>query len=104
MKSQIRAQHGSALKQGHQVHQGPGFEEEIAGMKKDETKSFKVTFPTNYVKELAGKEAQFTVTLHEVKEKKIPAADDAAVKELGIKEVTTIAELKARIKELENKN
>lgn len=72
----------------------PGFEEEVAGMKKDETKSFKVTFPTNYVKELAGKEAQFTVTLHEVKEKKIPAADDAAVKELGIKEVNTIAELK----------
>ena len=72
----------------------PGFEEEVAGMKKDETKSFKVTFPTNYVKELAGKDAQFTVTLHEVKEKKIPAADDAAVKELGIKEVSTIAELK----------
>ena len=72
----------------------PGFEEEVAGMKKDETKSFKVTFPTNYVKELAGKDAQFTVTLHEVKEKKIPAADDAAVKELGIKEVNTIAELK----------
>lgn len=72
----------------------PGFEEEVAGMKKDETKSFKVTFPTNYVKELAGKEAQFTVTLHEVKEKKIPSADDAAVKELGIKEVNTIAELK----------
>ena len=72
----------------------PGFEEEVAGMKKDETKSFKVTFPTNYVKELAGKEAQFTVTLHEVKEKKIPVADDAAVKELGIKEVNTIAELK----------
>jgi len=72
----------------------PGFEEEVVGMKKDETKSFKVTFPTNYVKELAGKEAQFTVTLHEVKEKKIPAADDAAVKELGIKDVNTIAELK----------
>lgn len=72
----------------------PGFEEEVVGMKKDETKSFKVTFPTNYVKELAGKEAQFTVTLHEVKEKKIPAADDAAVKELGIKDVSTIAELK----------
>ena len=72
----------------------PGFEEEVAGMKKDETKSFKVTFPTNYVKELAGKEAQFTVTLHEVKEKKIPSADDAAVKELGSKEVNTIAELK----------
>ena len=72
----------------------PGFEEAVAGMKKDESKSFKVTFPTNYVKELAGKEAQFTVVLHEVKEKKIPAADDASVKELGFKEVNTIAELK----------
>ena len=72
----------------------PGFEEAVEGMKKDETKSFKVTFPTNYVKELAGKDAQFTVTLHEVKEKKVPEADDAAVKELGIKEVNTIAELK----------
>ena len=78
----------------------PGFEEAVVGMKKDESKSFKVTFPTNYVKELAGKEAQFTVVLHEVKEKKVPAADDAAVKELGIKEVSTIAELK----EFEKKN
>lgn len=83
----------------------PGFEEAVVGMKKDETKSFKVTFPTNYVKELAGKDAQFTVILHEVKEKKIPAADDAAVKELGIKEVSTIAELKEFEKKrlLENK-
>lgn len=73
----------------------PGFEDSIVGMKAGETKSFPIVFPDKYVKELAGKKAQFTVTLHEVKEKVVPAADDAAVKELGIKDVNTLEELKA---------
>jgi trigger factor len=50
----------------------PGFEEGVVGMKNGEKKDLKVTFPTNYVKELAGKEATFKVTVHEVKEKQVP--------------------------------
>ncbi|MCQ2799520.1 MAG: trigger factor [Bacilli bacterium] len=72
----------------------PGFEDSIVGMKAGQTKSFKVNFPENYVKELAGKHAQFQVKVHEVKEKVVPTADDAAVKELGIANVNTMDELK----------
>jgi trigger factor len=77
----------------------PGFEEGVVGMKSGDKKDLKVTFPTNYVKELAGKEATFKVTLHEVKEKQIPSLSDDAVKELHIADVDTIAKLQAHEKE-----
>jgi trigger factor len=77
----------------------PGFEEGVVGLKNGEKKDLKVTFPTNYVKELAGKEATFKVVVHEVKEKQIPALSDEAVKELNIKDVDTIAKLQAHEKE-----
>ena len=72
----------------------PGFEEQLVGMKDGDKKEIKVTFPTNYVKELAGKEATFKINMHEVKEKKIPELNDEAVKDLAIKDVNTVAELK----------
>lgn len=72
----------------------PGFEEELVGLKSEDKKTFKVTFPTNYVKELAGKEATFNVTVHEVKEKIIPELNDDSVKELCIKDVATVDALK----------
>lgn len=72
----------------------PGFEEGIVGLKSGDKKDLKVSFPKNYVKELAGKEATFKVTVHEVKEKQIPTLTDEAVKDLGIKDVDTIAKLK----------
>jgi len=63
----------------------PGFEEQIEGMKVGETKKIKVTFPENYgAKEIAGKEAEFDVTLQEIQEK-VPAEinDEFAKKYLG---------------------
>ena len=63
----------------------PGFEEQIEGMKVGESKKIKVTFPENYgAKEIAGKEAEFDVTLQEIQEK-IPAEinDELAKKYLG---------------------
>jgi trigger factor len=55
----------------------PGFVAEIAGMKKDESKEFKLTFPVDFPStELAGKEAHFKVKLHEIKEEKLPVLDD----------------------------
>lgn len=72
----------------------PGFEEQLVGMKDGDKKDIKVTFPTNYVKELAGKEATFKITMHEVKEKKVPELTDDAVKDLAIAGVNTVAELK----------
>ena len=76
----------------------PGFEEQIEGMKVGETKKIKVKFPENYVKELAGKEAEFEVTLQEIQEK-IPAEinDELAKKYLN-DENATLDTLKEYIK------
>lgn len=84
----------------------PGFEDQIIGMKIDEEKDIKVTFPEEYFsKELAGKEATFKVKLHEIKKKELPEVDDEFAKDVS--EFDTIQELKASIKEKleeENKN
>jgi trigger factor len=55
----------------------PGFAEQIVGMKKDEEKEFKLTFPEDYPNnEVAGKEASFKVKLSEIKEEKLPELND----------------------------
>ncbi len=76
----------------------PGFEEQIIGMKKGETRDIQVTFPVDYTnKEIAGKDARFTVTLKEVKKKVLPELNDEFAKDTGGNK--TVDELKARIKE-----
>jgi trigger factor len=56
----------------------PGFAAQIVGMKKGETKEFDLTFPADYPSsQFAGKQAHFKVTLHEVKEEKLPELNDA---------------------------
>ncbi len=73
-------QGGSAQGYTLQIGSGsfiPGFEDQMIGMKVDETKEIKVNFPEDYhAKEFAGKEATFKVTLHEIQEKVIPADID----------------------------
>jgi trigger factor len=60
-----------------------GFEEQMIGMNKGETKDITVTFPEEYqAKELAGKEAIFTVTLNEIKTRGSIELDDEMVKKL----------------------
>ncbi len=61
----------------------PGFEEGVVGMNVGETKDLSVTFPENYsAKDLAGKEAVFTVTLHKLEEKKLPELDEEFAKKM----------------------
>ena len=61
----------------------PGFEEQIIGMKYDEEKTVTVTFPAEYQSaDLAGKEAEFKVTLHEIQEQVTPEIDDELAKKL----------------------
>jgi trigger factor len=56
----------------------PKFCEQIVGMKPGETRSVQVTFPPDFpVTELAEKKADYAVTLNEIKEKVLPAVDDA---------------------------
>jgi trigger factor len=62
----------------------PGFEEQLIGMSKDETREIKVTFPADYGnKELAGKAATFTIVLKEIKKKVLPELNEEFVKNLG---------------------
>jgi len=71
----------------------PGFAAGIAGMTADQTKALELRFPEDYIaKELAGKQAVFTVTLHEVKEVELPPIDDAFAQ--AISENQTLAQLR----------
>ena len=56
----------------------PKFCEQLIGQKPGETRLVIVRFPEDFmVKELAGKKADYAVTLRDIKEKVLPAADDA---------------------------
>ena len=77
----------------------PGFEDALVGVKAGEARDVKVTFPTQYVAELAGKDAVFACKVHEVKQKVVPALTDEAVADLAIDGVKTVDELKAHQKE-----
>ena len=76
---------GTAEKQSLTLCSGmfiPGFEEQVVGMNIGETKDINVKFPDNYgAEDLKGKDAVFTVTLHEIKEKQTPELTDELVKE-----------------------
>jgi trigger factor len=57
------------------------FEDNLIGLKKSENKVFKITFPQDYAKkDVAGKEVEFTVTIQEIKEKKLPIVDNEFAK------------------------
>ena len=73
----------------------PGFEEQLVGHKAGEHVDVQIKFPENYVENLKGKEAVFECDIHEVKEKKLPELNDEFVKELNIKGVETVEQLKA---------
>lgn len=74
----------------------PGFEEQIVGHKAGENFDVTVTFPEDYqAEDLAGKEAVFKVTLHEVKVKELPELDDEFAKDVD-DEVETLDELKEK--------
>lgn len=81
----------------------PGFEEQLIGVNLNEETEVKVSFPEDYRnEELAGKEATFSVTIKQIKEKQLPELDDEFVKEVS--EFETLDEMKADIKEKLLKN
>lgn len=74
----------------------PKFCEQIVGMKPGETRSVQVEFPADFpVSELAGKKADYAVTLNEIKEKVLPAVDDAFAAKIMPEK--TLAELRHSI-------
>ena len=74
----------------------PGFEEQLVGKKAGDAMDVVVTFPEEYqAEDLAGKEATFKVTIHEVKAKELPELDDEFAKDID-DEVETLVELKEK--------
>ncbi|KRN77909.1 trigger factor [Weissella minor] len=77
----------------------PGFEEQLVGAKADDKVDVNVKFPEEYqAEDLAGKDALFEVTVHEVKSKEVPELDDEFAKDVD-ENVDSLDELKAKIKE-----
>lgn len=62
----------------------PGFGEQLAGMKRDEEKEFKLQLPSDYPNnELAGKEPWFKVRVTEIKQEILPELSDEFAKEVN---------------------
>ena len=83
----------------------PGFEEQLIGVEAEKEVEVNVTFPEEYHAEnLAGKEAVFKCTVHEIKAKELPEIDDEFAAEVS--EFDTLeeykADVKAKIKEEKN--
>ena len=84
----------------------PGFEDQIVGMTKGETRDITVTFPADYPSEdTAGKDAVFTIVLHEIEQPIARTLDADLAKELGHDSVEalkaeTISRLKQEMAEL----
>ena len=77
----------------------PGFEDGIVGMKKGEEKVIDVTFPEDYQAEnLAGKAAQFKITVKLVEKQKLPEIDAEFLKVFGLTEEEGVEKLKADVR------
>jgi trigger factor len=75
----------------------PGFAAGIVGMKAGETREVAASFPDPYgAPELAGKDAVFTITVHEVKESELAPLDDEFAKRVS--QHQTLEELKAELR------
>ena len=76
----------------------PGFEEQLVGVESGSEVDVNVTFPEEYHSDdLAGQEALFKVTVHEVKRKELPELDDDFAQDVD-DEVETLDELRAKLR------
>jgi trigger factor len=73
----------------------PGFEEQLVGASAGDERTIEVTFPDDYHGDLAGQDATFEITVHEVKAKRLPELDDDFAAEAS--EFDTLAELREDI-------
>lgn len=82
----------------------PGFEDQLIGAKAGDEKELNLTFPKEYhAEDLAGKDVVFKVKVNEVKRKVLPELDDDFAKDVSIKDVETVEDLRKFLRErLEN--
>jgi len=74
------------------------FDKAVRGMKVGQSKTFPLQFPEDYHgKDVAGKEADFLVTMKKIEAQHLPTVDDAFAKSLGIKDAT-VEGLRADVK------
>lgn len=72
----------------------PGFEDQLVGAKVGEERVVKVTFPENYgAKHLAGKDAEFKVTVKEIKAEAETTIDDDFATRLGLESLEKLKEI-----------
>lgn len=75
----------------------PGFEDALVGLKAGDTKDVKLAFPKDYhVKDLAGQDVVFEVTVKKVNSVKLPALDDKFAAKAG--SFTSMEDLRSDIK------
>lgn len=78
----------------------PGFEEQLIGMQKEETKEIQVTFPKEYhSEELKGQPATFKVCVHEIKTTVIPKLDKDFFDDLGMEGIDSEEALRKQLEE-----
>ena len=77
----------------------PGFESQLVGAKKGETREISVKFPEEYVEELKGKDAMFKVTVKEIRTRVLPELNEEFFKDLGYDDVKTSEELNKKIED-----
>ena len=68
----------------------PGFEEQVAGAAVGEERDVKVTFPTEYVPELAGKDAVFHIKVHQITRRAMPEWNDDFARRQGFADVSAL--------------
>ena len=68
----------------------PGFEEQVAGAAVGEERDVKVTFPTEYVPELAGKDAVFHIKVHQITRRTTPEWNDDFARQQGFADVSSL--------------
>ena len=95
----VKFEGGTAEKQSLELGSGsfiPGFEEQVVGHSIGESFDITVKFPEEYhAPDLAGKDAVFAITLHEIKKVELPELDDEFARDVS--EFDTLDEYKADI-------
>lgn len=72
----------------------PGFEDQLIGIKPDETRTITVTFPADYhAEDLSGKEAKFEVTAKELRGLVKTKLDDEFAKKLGLEDIEALKKI-----------
>lgn len=81
----------------------PGFEDQLTGLREGDQKAFSIRFPDDYPESvLAGAEADFEVTLLELRQKRLPEADDDFARSVGSYE--DMASLRAEVRQRLERN